>query len=631
MKRVLAALLLAMAVGAAVQAQFSPDGLFVLPEAVRAYQISSFDKTGGNDDGNRKWAYLSYDRDAGLFTIFDAAGPGTLTRFWMTGWRNPGELLFVEDGDQERYRINVVELFSGTTEPFAGSLVAEETTSSGGFISYVPIPFDERLEIFTASVSRYIQLQFYRFSDELAREREERRAELLRIRDCPLKRIRSTTDLPADSGHVRQIASLTGPGLVENITITLPAGRVTTPETNVFESPLASTFIRITADNVESPQIEAPLSEFFGGTLFGEPLDAVGAAASVRTLPAGQESLELAFRLPIPFASRLIVELVSGDNPSIGPIESTVAFRPVEQIAALFGAGRIGHLYGIHNRTAAFLPGADVSLVDFQGSGRLAGVVLHAASDDPENRRILEGDERIYIDGARTPQFHGTGTEDFFNGGWYYSFGPFSLPTHGNPAHVVTENADHTTQYRYLPSDSIPFYSHLRMTLEHGPENDLAGSFSSTVFLYATTEQRLTLSQEIAVDDFSESGSPIERRLIGIDQPHVVSATEWRGTDAHAFTVAIPADNGGVVLRRLTDATVAQQRAVVRIDGERAGVWSTPFFSPEPGLVNSEFAVSSALTQGKRSIEVEIVPEIEWSTLGYQLYSYRPPAEQRYY
>lgn len=107
MKRRLAAVLLALLAGSAAVAQFSPAGLYVLPEGVRAYQISSFDKSGGNDDGNRKWA----DRE---FTILDASGPGRLTRFWMTGWRNPGELLFVEDGNEERYRITVGDLFAGS-------------------------------------------------------------------------------------------------------------------------------------------------------------------------------------------------------------------------------------------------------------------------------------------------------------------------------------------------------------------------------------------------------------------------------------------------------------------------------------------------------------------------------------
>ena len=43
----------------------------------------------------------------------------------------------------------------------------------------------------------------------------------------------------------------------------------------------------------------------------------------------------------------------------------------------------------------------------------------------------LEGDERISVDGSRSPQIHGTGLEDFFSGGFYFIRGAFTLPTHG--------------------------------------------------------------------------------------------------------------------------------------------------------------------------------------------------------
>ncbi|MBK7972302.1 MAG: DUF2961 domain-containing protein [Deltaproteobacteria bacterium] len=44
---------------------------------------------------------------------------------------------------------------------------------------------------------------------------------------------------------------------------------------------------------------------------------------------------------------------------------------------------------------------------------------------------LPEGDERFHLDGAATPALHGTGTEDYFNGGWYFLFGRFSAPLHG--------------------------------------------------------------------------------------------------------------------------------------------------------------------------------------------------------
>lgn len=45
---------------------------------------------------------------------------------------------------------------------------------------------------------------------------------------------------------------------------------------------------------------------------------------------------------------------------------------------------------------------------------------------------FLEGDERIYIDGSKTPALYGTGTEDFYNSGWYFYQGIYNRPVHGN-------------------------------------------------------------------------------------------------------------------------------------------------------------------------------------------------------
>ena len=44
---------------------------------------------------------------------------------------------------------------------------------------------------------------------------------------------------------------------------------------------------------------------------------------------------------------------------------------------------------------------------------------------------LLEGPESIHIDEEETPGVVGTGTEDFFLGGWYFKGGAFNAPTHG--------------------------------------------------------------------------------------------------------------------------------------------------------------------------------------------------------
>ena len=50
----------------------------------------------------------------------------------------------------------------------------------------------------------------------------------------------------------------------------------------------------------------------------------------------------------------------------------------------------------------------------------------------------MEGDERVYFDRSRSPSIYGTGTEDMFDGGFYYEKGRL------HPAHTrCDDEGDH--------------------------------------------------------------------------------------------------------------------------------------------------------------------------------------------
>ena len=42
------------------------------------------------------------------------------------------------------------------------------------------------------------------------------------------------------------------------------------------------------------------------------------------------------------------------------------------------------------------------------------------------------------IDGVHSPQIHGTGTEDYYQSGWFFNRGPYSTALHGNSAHLTS-------------------------------------------------------------------------------------------------------------------------------------------------------------------------------------------------
>ena len=134
--------------------------------------------------------------------------------------------------------------------------------------------------------------------------------------------------------------------------------------------------------------------------------------------------------------------------------------------------------------------GQDWLFLDEQGTGKFVGVSHTMEGHIPagNRRNYLEGDERVYVDGSRTPQLHGTGTEDFYEGGWYFIRGPFTRPLNGSPAHRVggplCPGADCTATYRLLLADSIAWGSSLRFGFEHGNRNLVRGLYGTTAYWY---------------------------------------------------------------------------------------------------------------------------------------------------
>jgi len=114
------------------------------------------------------------------------------------------------------------------------------------------------------------------------------------------------------------------------------------------------------------------------------------------------------------------------------------------------------------------------------GRGKYIGCYLTALGMDG-SWNILEGDEYFYRDGGREFVHHGTGVEDYFNGGWYY-VGLFELPLHG----LLEKAAMRTAQYRFHLTDPVTFRKELRMEWEvgGGPGCPANGYLSAAAFWY---------------------------------------------------------------------------------------------------------------------------------------------------
>ena len=100
----------------------------------------------------------------------------------------------------------------------------------------------------------------------------------------------------------------------------------------------------------------------------------------------------------------------------------------------------------------------------------------------------LEGDEVFVCDGEM--RIHGTGTEDYFNCGWYGVSGrlynPENYPLHGFPQYEMNEidKAGTAAAYRWHFLEPIPFTKDIHVTVEHGINNGVEVNYKSIAFYY---------------------------------------------------------------------------------------------------------------------------------------------------
>ena len=254
---------------------------------------------------------------------------------------------------------------------------------------------------------------------------------------------------------------------------------------------LSSVRVRLSFDGVRT--VDAPLGEFFGSSGF----DGV-----VRSLMTGMDpgGSGLSAWWPMPFSSTATISLYNGGGVAING-SSSVTSAPCASCASQLASGAVGYFRATSNAVPAadMVTGQDYVFLKTAGRGKFVGVALgmQGPSSPAFVRNYLEGNEKVYVDGATKPNPEGTGTEDYFSGGWYFANGPFTDPFNGNPSHQdagygCPADIDCTSAYRLTIDDAVPFTTSLTYGIEHGfavVGDDVAASYSSTAFWYGQNPQ----------------------------------------------------------------------------------------------------------------------------------------------
>lgn len=261
---------------------------------------------------------------------------------------------------------------------------------------------------------------------------------------------------------------------------------------------LRKLIIRMYWDGEEDPSVEVPLGDFFGVTN-ARMRYFTSLALSVNPGGFGANACDgFNCYFPMPFSDGARIEVV---NEQVDSQPALWYHLDYEEYATL--GDDVGRFHAQWRREDLTVPelqpsepggGANLSgnanyvILEAEGKGNLAGFVLGV--DNVAGSWWGEGDDMMFIDGEQwPPSLHGTGTEEIFGGGACPNreyAGPYT------GFHLISDPlwAGKNGMYRFFINDPIRFQRSIRVTLEHGHNNDLANDYSSVAYWYQNEPHR---------------------------------------------------------------------------------------------------------------------------------------------
>ncbi|MGC4233706.1 MAG: DUF2961 domain-containing protein [Niabella sp.] len=293
-------------------------------------------------------------------------------------------------------------------------------------------------------------------------------------------------------GNTRTIGDVTGPGIIKHIWITIASNE---------PQHLKKIVLRMYWDGEETPSVEAPIGDFFGLGL-GKYFLYESKFLSVGSQRALNSSFEMPFR-----KSAKITVTNEGDQEidafyynidweKHNTLPENIAYFHAQYRQATPTKGWTNdwkyngdaHINNKENTTGE----ANYVILEATGKGHFVGVTHSIIQNQGD--WWGEGDEMIFIDGAKKPKIHGTGAEDYYLGAWCYGgcgispFGhtkpTFAYSEYGNPQNGGDDRGAQWTVYRYHSESPVVFNKSIKMTIEQGHANHRSDNYYTVAYWY---------------------------------------------------------------------------------------------------------------------------------------------------
>ena len=438
---------------------------------------SSYDRSGGNGDAQN---FLTMNGTTA--TLADMDGPGAVVRLWSA---NPnGQIkIYLDNSPTPVIDQPFGKLFDGTLPGFAAPITG---SSSGGVYSYLPIPYAKHCRITVDNPQGlYYHVNYLTFAPKTlvrpfalpltANDQSALQAAVMAwqspgfaLLPHPVTHSR-TLSLPI--GASQAIGMDKGPSVIRLLQVQAP---------DADGSDLRRMVLRGYFDGHKSPDIEAPLADFFGSAYGRKPFQ------SLLLRQDENGPMEADFPMPFAHSARFTIENGTGKPMRLEwkAVTTSEPFHPKEE----------GYFHAQWSQEMTKRGQPHIWTQIKARRGHFVGIVQTMAG--ARNLGFLEGDEQFRTDAevwgaSKVPTtvigpWNGTGTEDCFNSGWYYSAGPNALPVNGALVKDTVGRIGRIDTYRWFLNDAPVFQHSLDAQIEHGGTNDAPNTdYSSVAYWYA--------------------------------------------------------------------------------------------------------------------------------------------------
>ena len=608
----------------------------VIPDGtVWCGQFSSHSPHQQNGDAN----YFLYRDDQGDAVIFDVKAPGCIKSMWATSIDSMAVLKFYFNGETTpRYKIRVLDFYQGRLPGFTQPLVSYDLRGyyrpdSYAGNSFAPIFFEKSLRISVEGKPTFYHILYEKYpygtTIKPASVQEQRDFVLSAFTDQkmpvtkdPVDQLQSTL-LPhqqinlfrqSGSGSIRsiEIETDTSVAFLKNVFIGMIWDEASQKEDQAPREVFEAT------NNSRQYQVLAPVGMFFATPDYVLPVQSLPLSVE----KSGKDRLKLTCRFVMPYWRNARIILQNRSDASFPNIQAKIAYDTTP-----YPENKTGYFTTFYHQGVTEY-GRDWLFFESPGTGWYLGTVQTCRLE-----HYCEGNEHFYMDGNRTPQINGTGTEDYYLGCFWPSKTYYS-PFAGSVNDVRKLSGVDTTRFRTLFKEDylfpaayyrfhlempIPFYSAIDARIQHGAENNIASEYSSLAYTYLKPQPGL---YETDLIDVGNASSRTVHNYSCSDAATPVSLlARYEGNNLHTtiqddglshksgrirFAISIDPDNAGVRLRRRIDQATARQEADVYIDGVFAGTWYDPQCNPVLRWYDSEFQLPPRLTEHKKQLTVEL-------------------------